>query len=50
MLFGLMVICNISISMFIGLTLQDVFAAFAVYLCVSAIAVLIDIKFKLEAR
>lgn len=46
MLFGLLVICNISLSTLIGWTLQDVFAAFAVYLCVSAIAVLIDIKFK----
>lgn len=45
MLFGLLVICNISISMFIGLTLRDVFAAFTVYFCITILAFLFDSKF-----
>ncbi|MGO2000082.1 MAG: hypothetical protein ACTH2C_09900 [Staphylococcus saprophyticus] len=45
MLFGLLVICNISLSMLIGWTLQDVFAAFTVYFCITILAVLIDSKF-----
>ncbi|MEB7811104.1 hypothetical protein [Staphylococcus xylosus] len=45
MLFGLLVICNISLSMFIGWTLQDVFAAFTVYFCITILAFLFDSKF-----